>query len=167
VIVGKVRREAQRYGEEPAALRREIVSRGVGTANDQGEAVKRWICDAVNKNISLVSGWIVWPMLSPIVAVSRCLLRVISRHNGPSAPCPLRPQKRTFVSAGGMSEKCQEETFFRISIDASGSRCACGQRIDSLQGGSCSFLPYGRLMRARLPPRSVAPSFGSSAREMM
>ena len=37
----------------------------------------------------------------------RCPLRVIIRHTDKSAPCPLYPRERTFVGAGGMSEKCQ------------------------------------------------------------
>src|SRR6478672_8656034 len=42
---------------------------------------------------------------------SSCPLRVISRHNDPFESCPLYPQKRTFVSAGWMSEKCHKQTY--------------------------------------------------------
>src|SRR6478672_2438360 len=42
-----------------------------------------------------------------------CPLWVISRHNGPSASCLLYPRKQTFVSASGMSEKCQKRTSVR------------------------------------------------------
>jgi hypothetical protein len=42
--------------------------------------------------------------------VSECPLGVISRHNGPFESCLLYPRKQTFVSAGGMSEKCHKRT---------------------------------------------------------
>ena len=42
---------------------------------------------------------------------SKCPLWVISGHRVMSAPCPLCPRKRTFISAGGMSAKCHKRTF--------------------------------------------------------
>jgi len=41
----------------------------------------------------------------------RCPLWVISGHCPASASCLLYPRKQTFVSASGMSEKCQYQTF--------------------------------------------------------
>jgi hypothetical protein len=40
----------------------------------------------------------------------QCPLWVISGHTDKSSPCPLCPQKQTFVGAGGMSAKCQKRT---------------------------------------------------------
>jgi hypothetical protein len=40
-----------------------------------------------------------------------CPLWVISGHTDKSAPCPLYTRWRTFVSAGGMSEKCPKRKF--------------------------------------------------------
>ena len=39
-----------------------------------------------------------------------CLLWVMSRHRVAYASCPLFPSKQTFVSASGMSAKCQKRT---------------------------------------------------------
>ena len=40
-----------------------------------------------------------------------CPLWVISGHQPADQGCPLYPQQQTFVSARGMSEKCQKRTF--------------------------------------------------------
>ena len=48
-----------------------------------------------------------------------CPLWVISRHNGPFKSRPLYPQQRTFVSARGMSAKCQKQT---LAIEVPGFR---------------------------------------------
>ena len=47
---------------------------------------------------------------SPLLALEpspQSPLWVISRRNGPFESCPLYPQKQTFVSASGMSARCQ------------------------------------------------------------
>ena len=48
MVVGEVRREAEGNREQPAALRRQIMSRCVGAAHDGGELFERRILDAVN-----------------------------------------------------------------------------------------------------------------------
>src|SRR4029078_1097561 len=48
-------------------------------------------------------------------ALRHCPLWVISRHNDPFTSCPLYPRQRTFVGAGGMSEKCHKRTCTKSS----------------------------------------------------
>ena len=48
MVVGEVRREAEGNREQPAALRRQIMSRCVGAPHDGGELFERRILDAVN-----------------------------------------------------------------------------------------------------------------------
>jgi hypothetical protein len=69
-----------------------------------------------------------------------CPLWVISRHRSGDQRCPLYPQKRTFVSAGGMSAKCQEQT--HVS-------CASGRHRPPLSVGLDGRAPCRRLQSAR------------------
>src|SRR5262249_6900798 len=48
VIVGKVRGEAERDREQPAALRGEVMARGIGAAHDFRQVVEGRILDAVD-----------------------------------------------------------------------------------------------------------------------
>ena len=47
VVVGKIRRQAERDGKEPAALWGKVVARGIRAAHDQSKAFKRGISDIV------------------------------------------------------------------------------------------------------------------------
>src|SRR5262249_22606468 len=49
------------------------------------------------------TGWLGWKL-------GECPLWVISGHQSRVDPCPLYPQKQTFVTATGMSALCQKRT---------------------------------------------------------
>src|SRR5215470_2277739 len=56
----------------------------------------------------------------------KCPLWVKSRHRGISNECPLYPQKRTFVTATGMSALCQKRTIAHRHPNA--ARCGRAQQ---------------------------------------
>jgi hypothetical protein len=66
------------------------------------------------------------------ICVIARLLWVISRYGGKSARCPLFPQKRTFVGAGGMSAMCHKRT---LHLEL------CGWKFSSLHGRASALSP--------------------------
>ena len=60
------------------------------------------------------------------IAGWQCPLWVKSRHRGPSAQCPLYPQKRTLELSLEMSALCQKETSTAHSITSSAMASTLG-----------------------------------------